>query len=91
MNINQIKRRILERFPEFQVRNERKPYGFSFNDSSGNRIMRIIQNNPGSNIRFKGAVSGKEKTIHDYASIDVIFALIKQELDVSNQSRKRSP
>ena len=87
VNINQTKRRILEKFPELQVRNERKPYGFSFDDSSGKRIMRIIQNNPGSNIRFKGAVSGKEKTIFDYESIDVIFALIKQELDPSNQSR----
>ena len=86
-NINQSKRRILERFPKLQVRNERKPYGYSFDDASGKRIMRIIQNNPGSNIGFKGAVSRKEITIFDYESIDVIFALIKQELDLSNQSR----
>lgn len=87
VNINQTKRRILERFPELQVRNVRKPHGFSFDDSSGRRILRIIQNNPGSNIRFKGAVSGREKTTYDYESIDVIFALIKQELELSNQSR----
>lgn len=86
MNIDQTKRRILEKFPELQVRNERRPHGFSFDDSFGRRIMRIIQNNPGSNIRFKGAVSGKEKTIYDYESIDVIFALIQQELDSSSQS-----
>lgn len=42
VNIGQTKRRILEKFPELQVRNERKPYGFSFDDSSGKRIMREL-------------------------------------------------